>query len=337
MQYRRKMIPTVAVVLMTIALGSAFAGGSAEEIEAPDSNVIGISKIVAHPALDAVEQGIIDELTEIGFTNLEYDLQNANGDISTAASIATKFENDSVRLAIGIATPTSQALVNAIDDIPVVYAAVSDPVSAGLVPSFEAGEGNVTGSSDMAPVAAQLELMTQLVDVETVGHVYASGEANAVALAAMAREAAEQAGLAFVEATVVNSSEVRAATQSIVGRVDAIYVSNDNTVVSALSALVDVASSAGVPVISADTTSAEPGGVLAALGFDYYKFGRATGRLVADVLNGTDPEEIPTLFLTDPSDLNLLVNLDVASELGIAIPGSVMADASMVIENGELR
>ena len=153
----------------------------------------------------------------------------------------------------------------------------------------------------------------------------------------MAREAAEGAGLEFVEATVVNSSEVRSATQSIVGRVDAIYVSNDNTVVSALSALVDVAAAAGVPVISADTTSAEPGGVLAALGFDYYKFGRATGRLVADVLNGTDPESIPTLFLTDPSDLNLLVNLDVARELGIAIPGSVMADASMVIENGELR
>ena len=337
MQYRRTMILTIAVVLMTVVLGPVFDGGSAEEIATPESNVIGISKIVAHPALDAVEQGIIDELTEIGFTELEYDLQNANGDISTAASIATKFENDAVRLAIGIATPTSQALVNAIDDIPVVYAAVSDPVSAGLVPSFDAGEGNVTGSSDMAPVAAQLALMAQLVDVETVGHVYASGESNAVALAAMAREAAEGAGLEFVEATVVNSSEVRSATQSIVGRVDAIYVSNDNTVVSALSALVDVAEAAGVPVISADTTSAEPGGVLAALGFDYYKFGRATGRLVADVLNGTDPESIPTLFLTDPSDLNLLVNLDVARELGIAIPGSVMADASMVIENGELR
>ncbi|MCG8480709.1 MAG: ABC transporter substrate-binding protein [Spirochaetales bacterium] len=337
MQYRRKMILTIAVVLMAVVFGPVFAGGSAEEIATPESNVIGISKIVAHPALDAVEQGIIDELTAIGFTELEYDLQNANGDISTAASIATKFENDSVRLAIGIATPTSQALVNAIDDIPVVYAAVSDPVSAGLVPSFDAGEGNVTGSSDMAPVAAQLALMTQLVDVETVGHVYASGESNAVALAAMAREAAEGAGLEFVEATVVNSSEVRSATQSIVGRVDAIYVSNDNTVVSALSALVDVAAAAGVPVISADTTSAEPGGVLAALGFDYYKFGRATGRLVADVLNGTDPESIPTLFLTDPSDLNLLVNLDVARELGITVPGSVMADASMVIENGELR
>ena len=326
----------VAVAALILAGSPAFAAGVPEDA-ASESNVIGISKIVAHPALDDVEQGIIDELTDLGFTDLEYDLQNANGDISTAASIANKFKTDRVRLAVGIATPTAQALVNAIDDIPVVFAAVTDPVGAGLIPSTDAGEGNVTGSSDLTPVEGQFDLMEQLADVQVLGHVYASGESNAVALADLARSAAEARGIEFVEATVVNSSEVRSATQSIIDRVDAIYVSNDNTVVSALSALTEVAMANGVPVISADTTSAEPGGVLAALGFNYYKFGRATGRMVAEILNGADPATIPTLFLEDPSDLDLLINLDVADELGIEVPQSVLDNASMVIQDGTLQ
>ena len=336
MHHLHNVTQRFVVILLGIIVAPVFASGGSEEA-VPASNVIGISKIVAHPALDAVEQGVIDELTELGFVDLEYDLQNANGDISTAASIATKFKNDAVRVAIGIATPTAQALANAIDDVPVVYAAVTDPISAGLVPSYDAGAGNVTGSSDLAPVRVQFDLLTELVDARTVGHVYAGGEANAVALAELARAAADQVGVAFVEATVVNSSEVRSAALSIVDRVDAFYVSTDNTVVSALSALVEVAETAGVPIISADTTSAEPGGVLAALGFDYYSLGRATGRLVGDILDGADPATIPTLFLTDPSDLDLLINLDVAAELEIAVPDRLLADASIVIENGALR
>ncbi|MFP4153268.1 MAG: ABC transporter substrate binding protein [Alkalispirochaeta sp.] len=325
----------VAGIAMVGASGAPEDSGSAEADDTT-TEVIGISKIVAHPALDAIEKGIIDELADLGHDDLEFDLQNANGDMSTAASIATKFRNDNVDLAIGIATPTAQALANAIDDVPVVFAAVTDPVGAGLISSTDAGEGNITGSSDVAPMEAQFELMSRLVDVETVGHVYAGGESNAVSMAETARATAEAMGLDFVEATVVNSSEVRSATQSIIDRVDAIYVSLDNTVVSAISALTDVAEGAGVPVISADTTSAENGGVLLALGFNYYKFGRATGRLVADILDGTDPASIPTLFLTDPADLDLLINLDVAEELGISIPEDLRSDASIVIEDGEI-
>ncbi len=319
-----------------IATGTVLASGAGEAAR-PQSTVIGISKIVAHPALDAVEQGIIDELRELGFTDLTFDLQNANGDISTAASIATKFRTDGVRLAVGIATPTAQALVNAITTIPVVYSAVTNPVEAGLVDTFDAGRENVTGLSDMTPVGAQFDLIRDVIGARTVGHVYASGEANAVSLAGMAREAAAERGMEFVEATVVNSSEVRAAVQSISRRVDVLYVSTDNTVVSALAAVTDVTAAAGLPVVLADATSAMDGGVMLALGFDYYKLGRATGRLVADILNGADPASIPTQFMTDPSDLNLLVNLDVAAALGIEISDALLAEASMVIQNGQLR
>lgn len=310
---------------------------TAEEEVAQEPVLIGISKIVAHPALDGVEQGIQDELADLGYDNLEFDLQNANGDMSTAASIANKFKNDQVDIAVGIATPTAQALVNAIDDTPVIYAAVTDPVDAGLVDSFEEGGENVTGVSDLTPVRAQIEMLQRIAGIETLGHVYASGEANAVRLADLAREAAEDLGIEFVEATVTNSAEVRSATSSIVNRVDGIYVSNDNTVVSALTALLDVANGAGVPVMSADPSSAEEMDVLVAWGFDYYKMGRATGRVIARILEGTPTSEIPTVFMTEPGDIDLLINLDVAEQLGITFPDDVVSTASKIVENGELR
>ncbi len=318
------------VVVLMIALG--FGLGSCAQ-ETTESNVIGISKIVSHPALDAVEQGIQDELAELGY-DFRYDLQNANGEMTSAASIANKFRSDRVRIAIGIATPTSQALVNSIEDFPVIYSAVTDPVDAGLVDSFDRGRGNVTGVSDLTPVREQIEFLMSLKDIQSLGHVYSSGEANAVRLARLAREAAEDLGIRFVEATVTNSAEVRSAAQSIAGQVDGFYVSTDNTVVSALSALVDVANGAGIPVMSADPSSAEEIGVIAAWGFDYYNMGRATGRLVARVLEGEKPEDIPTVFMTDPQDIDLLINKDVAASLGLRFSEDIIAMAGSIVENG---
>ncbi len=299
--------------------------------------VIGISKFVQHPALDGVEQGIQDELEALGWDNITYDLQNANADANTSAQIATKFKSDRVDLAVGIATPTAQALVKAIDDIPIIYSAVTDPVSAGLVDSLDKGGENVTGYSDMTPVQAQLEFLTSYVDVDALGHVYTSGETNAVVLANMAKDVCEDMGIEFIEATVANSAEVKQAAQSIAGRVDAFYVSTDNTVVSALSSLTDVAMNAGVPVMSADPSSAETYDIFAALGFDYYKHGRATGRLIDRVLKGESTESIPAQFMNDPSDVDQLhINLDVAEELGIDVPQSVVDRANMIVQDGEL-
>lgn len=306
-------------------------------VEAAEEITIGIAKFVQHPALDGVEQGIQDELEALGWDNITYDLQNANADANTAAQIATKFKSEDVDLAVGIATPTAQALVKAIDDIPVIFSAVTDPVSAGLVESLDKGGENVTGYSDMTPVEEQIRLLSQIIDLKTLGHVYASGETNAVVLANMAKDACENLGISFVESTVANSAEVKQATQSIAGRVDGFYVSTDNTVVSALSSLCDVALDSGVPVMSADPSSAREFDVLAALGFDYYKHGRATGRLIDKVLNGTPTSEIPTQFMSDPSDVDqLLLNLDVAEQLGISIPQEVRDRANIIIENGEL-
>ncbi len=329
-----KRIAVIAAVVALLVAGMAFAAGEQEMEE--QSNVIGIAKIVSHPALDGVEQGVIDELTEQGY-DFEYDLQNANGDMTTASQIATKFKNDGVRVAVGIATPTSQALVNALDEIPVIYSAVTDPVAAGLVDSFDQGGPNVTGVSDMTPVEAQFDLIEQLIDAEALGHVYTSGETNAVTLAGMAEQIAADRGIEFITSTVTNSAEVRQATQSLVDRVDVIYVSTDNTVVSALPSLIEVATNAGIPVVTADPSSAEELGVLAALGFEYYRMGRRTGRLIIEVLEGTSTSEIPTIFMTEPEDTALLLNLDVADELGIDVPQSVIDSASVIIEDGAVR
>jgi putative ABC transport system substrate-binding protein len=326
------MRKVLALLLVLLIAGAAFATGTQE-----DGITIGISKIVSHPALDAVEQGIQDELAELGYTDVVYDVQSANGDISTANQIATKFRNDNVDVAVGIATPTAQALVNTITEIPVVYSAVTDPVGAGIVPSLEGGGGNVTGYSDLTPVREQIALIGQLEGVDAIGHVYSSGEANAVVLAEMAAEAAEEIGVDFITTTVTNTAEVRQAAESIVDRVDIFYMSTDNTVVSALAALTEVATEAGVPVMTADPSSAEEQDVIGAYGFDYYTMGRATGALIAEILEGADPDAIPVQYLTDADDLVLHINLDVAENLGIVIPDAVMEAADQVVEDGSLR
>lgn len=297
--------------------------------------LIGISKIVSHPALDAVERGIQDELKAEG-VDARYDLQNANGDINTAASIANKFKSENVAIAVGIATPTAQALVNTIKETPVVYAAVTDPVGAGLVASLDSGGPNVTGVSDLTPVKQQIDFLTQLVPIKRLGHVYSSGEANAVTLAKLAEQACKELGIEFVPATVTNSAEVKQATETIAGKVDGIYVSTDNTVVSALSALTDVAMKHGIPVMSADPSSAEKMDVLAAWGFNYYKMGRVTGRMIGEILGGKKTADIPARFMTDPTDVDLLINLDVAKRLGITVPERMLGLANSVVRDGKL-
>lgn len=325
---------TVRAALAALLVGSALI--AAGPVSAADAVRIGISKIVAHPALDAIEKGIQEEILK-QYPDARFDLQNANGEMSTASSIAQKFKAEDVTLAVGIATPTAQALVNALKDRTVVYSAVTDPVDAGLVRSTAQGEPNVTGISDMTPVKAQIELLNRIKPIKTLGHVYTSSEANAVSLANIARSVCREMGIDFVETTVSNSAEVKQAVQTIAGRVDGIYISNDNTVVSALAAVASVAGKHRIPVMSADPSSAQTIPVLAAWGFDYYKMGKATGRLAVRILKGEKPETIPTIFMTDASDVDLLINLDVARELGLTFPDDVIAKANTIIENGKVK
>lgn len=326
----QRLIVSLAALLVSLAMFStAFAATPAGK------PLIGISKIVSHPALDAVVKGIQDELAALKIA-ADYDVQNANGDINTAASIATKFQSEKVAVAVGVATPTSQALVNNLKGIPVVFSAVTDPAKAGLVKSIAKGEKNVTGVSDMTPVKQQIELLLKIKKIKRLGHVYTGSEENAVVLAGMVKKACKELGLEYVETTVTKSAEVKQAVQSIITRSDALYISTDNTVVSAMSAVAETAMKHKVPIISADPSSAQTFDILAAWGFDYYKMGRATGKLVAEVLKGKKPEQIPTRFMTKASDMDLLVNKDVAKKLKLTIPADILKSASKTVENGKL-
>lgn len=309
------------ILLLSLLLISSFSLSAQASAESDDLK-IGISKLMAHPALDDIERGIIDYLEENG-VNAEYDLQNANGDISTAASIANVFRTEGVDIAIGIATPAAQALANAFEDIPVVFATVTDVEAAGL-----SGLDNVAGTSDEVPIKEHFSLIEQLTGAESIGMIYTSGEANGIASMERMKAVCEENGVSFISASVANSSEVRMAALSIIDRVDAMYVATDNTVISAISSLSEVCTEASVPLFSADTTSSFGTDVLVAGGFNYYQSGRQTGEIVLRILNGESPSEIGTEYL---EDLDLYINTSVASRLGIEIPADMLENAAYVV------
>lgn len=290
---------------------------------------IGISKLLSHPALDAIAKGIEDSIKAEGI-DAEITIQNANGDISTCSQIAQLFKSEGMDLTIGIATPTAQALANICEDKPMIYSSVTDPAASGLtdVPS-----GLVCGVSDMVNVKAHLQILQEIVGIRSVGMIYTSSEANGISLKDAAEKAARELGIKFVSVAVSNSSEVKMAAQSIIDRVDAIYEATDNTVISAINGVGEVCMENGKPLFSADTTSSFGTDVFMAGGFDYYKSGILTGKLVKRVLDGTDPKDIGTLYL-DAKDMEIYINLDVAKKMGITVSDKYLSLASYVIENG---
>lgn len=314
---------SVIVALCVVTASPAFTAENAKPL-------IGIAKIVSHPALDAVEKGIMEEVSK-AYPGARFDLQNANGEPSTASQIAQKFKVEKAAVAVGIATPTAQALAAALKNIPVIYSAVTDPVAAGLVASYDKGGANITGTSDLPPVEGQIDTLIALAKAKRIGHVYNAGEANSVNTAKVAEAYCKKKGVQFITSVVANSAEVSQAIASLAGRVDGIYLSTDNTVFAAISSVADVCLKKKIPLVTADPSSAEKVPVLAAVGFDYYKMGKATGRIVVDVLKGKKTADIPTWFAKDPSEHALVLNQDVAKTLGITIPAELLSRASLVL------
>jgi putative ABC transport system substrate-binding protein len=292
-----------------------------EEQTEEKSYKIGIAKIIAHPALDAVEKGIIDEFAERGIKAV-FDLQSANGEFSTAASIAARFKDEKVDVAVGIATPTALALLNGLEKgTPIVFSAVTDPISAGLRSSNTKDTANVTGVSDMTPVKEQIELMNQIKPIKTLGHLYNSGEANSVELYRILVEVCKTLNIKLIVTTVTNTSEVRQAAEFLAReKVDAIYVSTDNVVVAALQSVTAVADRNNIPVVSADPVSAEGSGVLMAYGVDYYTAGRQTGIIIAEILEGRFAGDIPVKYMLTKDELALYFDKSVGDKLKLELP-----------------
>ena len=291
---------------------------------------VAITAFVEHPSLDAVRQGVIDELKDRGFEegkNLTIDFQSAQGNTANTAQIAKKFAGDNPDAVVAIATPSAQAMVASSKTIPIVYAAVTDPVAAKLVPSWEASGTNVTGVSDHVPLEPQIDLMKQLVpDLKNVGLVYSPGEVNSTTVLEQLKTKLEPQGINLVAVPAQRSSEVLTAARSLNGKVDLIYTSLDNNVASSYESMYKASVEMKAPLVAADIETVSRGAV-AGLGVSFYGIGRKAGGITADILNGRKAGEIPSAGM---EQLELVVNMKHAAAVGIKLPEALVEKAKPV-------
>ncbi|MGG6313834.1 ABC transporter substrate-binding protein [Paenibacillus macerans] len=304
----------------TEAAAPANSGEAAEPSK--DSYKVAISQIVEHPSLDATREGFLAALKDAGIVegeNLQLDYNNAQGDPTNNTTIAQKIAGETYDLVLAIATPPAQAVAQQVKNSPILFAAVTDPIDAKLVDNLEKPGGNISGASDTNP-----EAITKLMDfvaanfkdVKSVGLVLNQGEPNAVIMADHAEKALEAHGIKLVKASVTNTSEVKQAAESLVGRVDALYITLDNTVVEAVSTVIQVANENDLPFFSSDRDTVEHG-AFATVGFKYYDHGYQVGQMAVDVLkNG---KKVGDMKVTVPDKLDLILNLKAAAEQGIEV------------------
>ena len=313
MKRTRRVISIAALLVLAVAL-----------VGTADPFLIGITKIVEHLALDACEQGVIDGLEALGYREgieVEYLRANPQGDMSVATTIAQNFKAQGVDLVVSITTPSTITVVQefADTDTPVIYTAVTAPLAYDIIVSADDPglNGNVTGVSDLIDVENDLRLLKALgPEIRRIGLIYNAGEPNAEELKDQTIAAAPGVGVEIVLAVATTSAEVQVAAQSLVGRVDAFFVTTDNTIVSAIDSVVAVAEAAGIPFLVADPTSLAFDPVIAA-GFDYYALGQATSTVVKQVLEGTPPSEIAPIAYSDVEPEEVWLNLDAAAKIGL--------------------
>jgi putative ABC transport system substrate-binding protein len=323
MRLRSLWAPLGAIALAFAATSPALAA---------DQKSVAVTAIVEHPALDAVRDGVKDALAKAGFEEgktLKWQYQSAQGNTGTAAQIARKFVGDQPDAIVAIATPSAQAVVAATKTVPVVFSAVTDPVAAKLVPSWEPSGTNVTGVSDVLALDKQMELLRQVVPgAKRVGMVYNPGEANSVVVVKELRQLLPTLGMTLVEAAAPRTVDVSSAARSLVGKVDVIYTNTDNNVVSAYEALVKVGQDAKIPLIASDTDSVKRGAI-AALGINYRDLGEQTGRMVVRILKGEKPGDIKPEVSTK---LELFVNPAAAEKQGVKLSETLIKSATQVVQ-----
>lgn len=293
-----------------------------------DTYRIAISQYVEHPSLDATREGFLAALKDAGIEegkNLVVDYNNAQADPTNNLSIAQKIATGDYDLVYAISTPSAQAVANAVKETPVLFAAVTDPLGARLVDNLEKPGGNVTGASDTNPAAVQ-KLMDFIAEhfphVKTVGIVINEGESNAVVMAKNAEETLARHHIKVIRAAVTNTSEVQQAAQSLVGRADAIFITLDNTVVSGVDTIIQVANEHDIPFFASDRDTVEKG-AFATVGFKYFDHGYKSGQMAVEILkNGKKPGDLSVTF---PDQLDFVLNLKAAAEQGIEVTEAMKA------------
>lgn len=325
---KRSRILAAAGALAAWTLVLTGCAGTATQSPAPEGDTeykIAITQIQPHPSLDAAAEGFKQALVDAG-VKASYKEQDAAGDQGTQTSIAGTLASGGYDLVLAISTQTAQAVAQAIQDTPVLFTAVTDPVDAKLVDSNEAPGGNVTGTTDMNPVAEQIALVKKLrPDAKSVGIIWSSAESNSEIQVALARDAAAAEGLEVIGKAVSNGNEVGQAVDSL--KADAIYVPTDNTVVSSLEKVIAAAEKAQIPLIVGEGDSVKRGGIIT-YGIDYSKLGYQTGQMAVKILTeGADPATMP---VESQSDLQVYINKAAAERMGVTIPESLLEGAEIV-------
>jgi len=327
-------VKKILFVLLAAALASSvLLIGCTQPAKEPGVYKIGIVQFGTHPALDSCLAGFLARMTELaGSADITYIQRNAEFDFSLAATIAQSFVAEDVDLIFSIATPTTQACAEAVKgtNIPVVFAAVTDPVAAGFAESWEKPGGQVTGASDWADVEAQVQLGMDIYQAHRLGVIYNAGEVNSVVQIDVLKAAKGRLGITeIVEATASSTADVYAAAQSLVGRVDAIWVPSDNTVAGAIASVVKVCEENDIPLYSSDVGMARQGAISGA-GLDYFVNGQTAAELAIRILlEGEDPGDIP--IATTPMTIIYLCPA-AAERMGVTIPPEVLARATEVCE-----
>ena len=325
----KKLKMLTAGVMLTLAMGlMAGCGGEKKEAKKDAKVSVGIVQLVEHAALDAANKGFVDGMASKGYKegqNVTYDRQNAQADQSNLQNIAQRFVNNKVNLICAIATPAAQTVANVTPDIPIVGTAITDYKAAKLVKDNAKPGTNVTGTTDMNPIEAQLDLLLQLVPgAKTIGTIYCSSEVNSQLQVDILKAAAKTRGVEVKEATVSTVNDIQQAARSLVGKVQGIYVPTDNILASAMPTLAIVTEEAKLPVVAGEGGMVKAGGV-ATLAIDYYKLGVQTGEMAADILSGkSKPQDMP---IQAQKDFSIVVNEANAKKIGLTIPEEILKKA----------
>jgi len=334
---KRKGLLTALIgigLILVLVMALPLAGGCA-----PGKKVykIGMSQIVSHPALDAMRQACVEQLAEEGFVegeNVEYDFLNPEGDMTVAKTIADKFVSEPKDLIITFTTPCTQAACAAAEgtDIPIVFGAVTDPVLAGVVESWEnpCRPGlHVTGISDYCPVRPQLEIIKEVCpEAKVAGIVYNAGDESNTKTVSEFKRLAPEFGLEVIEANVSTTADVHSAAMSLVGRADIAWFPMCNTTAAGLEGLVSVCEEHDIPLFPPDVDSVKRGGI-ASIYYSNEEVGSLTGAKAARVLRGEDPCNIPVTTFTQ---FNIYLNPTAAERMGTTIPQSLLDRAYEIIE-----
>lgn len=317
---KKSVVSLLSAVLILAACGSNSASPDPKP-DAADKDektyTIGVTQLMEHPALNLATEGFQKAIEESGL-NVKYDVQNAQGDNSANDTIATNFVGEKVDLIFANSTPSAQAALSKTTEIPIVFTSVVDPVGAGLITSMENPGGNVTGTSHHHPdsIAKTLKFMKDDLGAKTIGTVYNSGEQNSRAQIDKIKKQMDELGLTLKEASVATTADVKQATESIIDKVDALYIVTDNTVVSALESAVSVANDHKLPLIVADIDSL-PRGAFAAFGVDFFEVGYEAGEMAVKILKGeSKPADIAA---KPPKNLKFMINKKTADTIGVEI------------------